>query len=72
MAANPNPTSFESREASELYSRAQWDSALKVTPHSPKVIFGTSGAQSQLRVDCPRLPLSPSSLTADNAQLLPD
>ncbi len=36
MAANPNPRLFESREASEPYSRGQWDSALKATPHSPK------------------------------------
>ena len=36
MAANPNPTLFESREASEPCSRGQWDSALKATPHSPK------------------------------------
>ena len=34
--ANPNPTLFERREASEPYSRGQWDSALKATPHSPK------------------------------------
>jgi hypothetical protein len=27
------------REASEPYSRGQWDSALKATPHSPKVMF---------------------------------
>ena len=33
---NPNPTLFEPREASEPYSRGQWDSALKATPHSPK------------------------------------
>ena len=33
---NPNPTLFEAREASEPYSRGQWDSALKATPHSPK------------------------------------
>src|SRR5687767_15318702 len=32
----PNPTLFESREASEPYSRGQWDSALKATPHSSK------------------------------------
>src|SRR5687767_6803187 len=32
----PNPTLFESREASEPYSRGQWGSALKATPHSPK------------------------------------
>jgi hypothetical protein len=31
------PTTFmdEPREASEPYSRGQWDSALKATPHSP-------------------------------------
>jgi hypothetical protein len=33
---SPNPTLFVSREAAEPYSRAQWDSALKATPHSPK------------------------------------
>jgi hypothetical protein len=33
---NPNPTLFETREAAEPYSRGQWDSALKATPHSPK------------------------------------
>src|SRR5688572_26202308 len=33
---SPNPTLFEPREASEPYSRGQWDSALKATPHSPK------------------------------------
>ena len=33
---NPNPTLFEAREGSEPYSRGQWDSALKATPHSPK------------------------------------
>jgi hypothetical protein len=33
---NPNPTLFESREAAEPYSRGQWDSALRATPHSPK------------------------------------
>ena len=32
----PNPTLFGSREASEPYSRGQWYSALKATPHSPK------------------------------------
>ena len=32
----PNPTLFESREASEPHSRGQWDSALKATPHSPR------------------------------------
>src|SRR5687768_8377624 len=36
MTINPNPTLFEPREASEPYSRGQWDSALKATPHSPK------------------------------------
>jgi hypothetical protein len=33
---NRNPRLFEPREASEPYSRGQWDSALKATPHSPK------------------------------------
>src|SRR5512134_1770854 len=33
---NPNPTFFRPREASEPYSRGQWDSALKATPHSPE------------------------------------
>ena len=32
----PNPTLFEFRKVSEPYSRRQWDSALKATPHSPK------------------------------------
>src|SRR5687768_6123389 len=36
MTINPNPTLFEPREASEPYSRGQWDGALKATPHSPK------------------------------------
>ena len=36
LRVNPNPTLFDSREASEPYSRGQWDSALKATPHSPK------------------------------------
>jgi hypothetical protein len=36
MTIIPNPTLFESREASEPYSRGQWVSALKATPHSPK------------------------------------
>jgi hypothetical protein len=34
---NPDPTLIERREASEPYRRAQSDSALKATPHSPKV-----------------------------------
>jgi hypothetical protein len=33
---NSNPTLFESREAAKPYSRGQWDSALKATPHFPK------------------------------------
>ena len=33
---NPNPTLFRTREASKPYSRGQWDTALKATPHSPK------------------------------------
>jgi hypothetical protein len=32
---SPNPTLFRTREASKPYSRGQWDSALKATPHSP-------------------------------------
>jgi hypothetical protein len=36
ISTNPNPTLTESREAVEPYSRGQWDSALKATPHSPK------------------------------------
>ena len=32
----PNPTLFRTREASKPYSRGQWDTALKATPHSPK------------------------------------
>src|SRR5687768_1645203 len=36
MTINPNPTLFEPREAAEPYSRGQWDSALRATPHSPK------------------------------------
>ena len=36
MTIIPNPTLFESREASGPYSRGQWDSALKATPHSRK------------------------------------
>ena len=37
MTVSPNPTLlFEPREANEPYSRGQWDSALKATPHSPK------------------------------------
>src|SRR5262245_16782703 len=36
QAVNPNPTLSRTCEASEPYSRGQWDSALKATPHSPK------------------------------------
>jgi hypothetical protein len=36
LALSPNPTLFEPREASEPYSRGQWDSALKATPHPLK------------------------------------
>ena len=36
VSSNPNPTLFESRKDSEPYSRGQWDSALKATPHPPK------------------------------------
>jgi hypothetical protein len=43
MTIIPNPTLFESREASEPYSRGQWVSALKAIPHSPKVMFVASG-----------------------------
>src|SRR4029077_8792692 len=32
---NLNPTLFRTREASKPYSRGQWDTALKATPHSP-------------------------------------
>ena len=32
---NPNPTLFRTRDASKPYSRGQWDTALKATPHSP-------------------------------------
>jgi hypothetical protein len=39
----PNPTFFQPREASEPYSRGQWDNALKATPHSPEVMFHASG-----------------------------
>ena len=35
LRINPNPTLFESREASEPYSRGQWDSALKAHPAFP-------------------------------------
>ncbi len=41
--ANPNPTLFERREAGEPYSRGQWDSALKGTPHSPNGDVPTPG-----------------------------
>ena len=35
LPVNPNPTLFRTREASKPYSRGQWDSALKATPHFP-------------------------------------
>ena len=38
-----NPTLFERREAGEPYSRGQWDSALKGTPHSPNGDVPTPG-----------------------------
>ena len=69
---NPNPTLFESREAAEPFSRGQWDSALK-PPHIPlRVMFRTSGLRVNCSFGCPRLPVSPSSLTADGTQLLSD
>jgi hypothetical protein len=71
--ANPNPTLFEPRKASEPYSRGQWDSALKATPRSPKGDVSYVGALEPAAVlGCPRLPVSPSSLTAHGAQLLSD
>jgi hypothetical protein len=44
---NPNPTFFQPREASEPYSRGQWDSALKATPHSPEGDVSYVGALEQ-------------------------
>ena len=35
LALNPNPTLFRTREASKPYSRGQWDTGLKATPHFP-------------------------------------
>lgn len=43
----PNPTLFGSREASEPYSRGQWDSALKATPHSPEGDVSYVGASER-------------------------
>jgi hypothetical protein len=51
----PNPTLFRTSDASEPYSRGQWDSALKAAPHSPRVIFRTSGPESTL---CARMPMA--------------
>ena len=68
---SPNPTLFRTREASKPYSRGQWDTALKATPHSP---YGRCFVWQGLRVNCalgcPRLPVSRSSLTGDGTQLL--
>ena len=36
LTVNPNPTLFRTRVASKPYSRGQWDTAFKATPHSPK------------------------------------
>jgi hypothetical protein len=65
LGTNPNPTLFRSREASEPYTRRQWDSALKATPHSPKGDVSYVGALEQAVRSGARLPVSPSSLTAD-------
>ena len=71
--ANPNPTLFERREAGEPYSRGQWDSALKATPHSPKGdVSYVPGLRANCALGCPQLAVSPSSLTVDGAQLLSD
>ena len=71
--ANPNPTLFERREAGEPYSRGQWDSALKGTPHSPNGDVSYSRAlEPTAPLGCPQLAVSPSSLTVDGAQLLSD
>jgi hypothetical protein len=50
---NLNPTLFEPREASESYSRGQWDNALKATPHSPKGDVSYVGPYRQLRARVP-------------------
>jgi hypothetical protein len=45
---DPDPALlFEPREANEPYSRGQWDSALKATPHSPKGDVSYVGALKQ-------------------------
>ena len=44
---SPNPTLFRTREASEPYSRGQWDSALKATPRSPEGDVSYVGALEQ-------------------------
>jgi hypothetical protein len=44
---DPNPTLLRTREASEPYSRGQWGSALKATPHSPKGDVSYVGALKQ-------------------------
>jgi hypothetical protein len=41
---NPNPTLFRTSDASEPYSRGQWDSALKAAPHAPSGDFSYVGA----------------------------
>ena len=43
-AFNPNPTLFRISDASEPYSRGQWDSALKAAPHAPTGDFSYVGA----------------------------
>jgi hypothetical protein len=67
----PNPTLLRTREASEPYSRGQSGSALKATPHSPKGdVSLRRGLKANCVLGCPRLAVSPSSLTADGTQLL--
>jgi hypothetical protein len=41
---NPKPTLFLTREASEPYSRGQWDSGLSATPHPPEGDVACAGA----------------------------
>jgi hypothetical protein len=53
ITVDPNPTFFQTGKASEPYSRGQWDSALKATPHSPKGDVWYVGALSQLHARLP-------------------
>ena len=53
ITVNPDPTFFQTGAAREPYSRGQWDSALKATPHSPKGDVWYVGALGQLHARLP-------------------